>query len=140
MLQVPFLTYSESVFWVPPLDASAVVPGLRPTAGKVFHPYTLPEHRDYTASHRYQGHLPCRLRIRHFPLAGYTSSRFCEAGVRFFKHPAACFPAYGSFQLHPGFFFQQFQGPSGMAVRSGAAGNLYELCLCTSIRLAQGCC
>lgn len=117
-----------------------MVPGLRPVAGKAFHPCTLPGQQDHRASHRCQGHPPCSLQIRHFPLAGYNSSCFYGAGVRFFKRPADCLPAYGNLRLHPGFFFQQLQGPSGMTVRGGAAGNLYQLCLSAPICLAQGCC
>jgi hypothetical protein len=83
---------------------AAVVPGLRPTAGKVFHPCTLLEQQGHTASHRCPGHPPYRLRIRRFLLAGYTSSRFCGAGVHFFKHPADGSPAYESLQFHTGFF------------------------------------
>ena len=131
-----FLIYSESIFWYP-LDSLAGAPGLRPTTGKVFHPCTLPEQQDHTTSHRYPEHPPCRLRIWRFPSAGYTSSRFCGAGVHFFKHSADGFPAYRSLQFHTGFFFQQFQCPSGMAIRDGATGNLYRFCFWVSIRLAQ---
>lgn len=77
-----FLIYSESIFWYP-LDSLAGAPGLRPTTGKVFHPCTLPEQQDHTTSHRYPEHPPCRLRIWRFPSAGYTSSRFCGAGIHF---------------------------------------------------------